>query len=256
MKHRLLQLGLVLMILTTTVSCSKNDGYSLGKFYISVATVNKIDSHTFDLTLDNGQKLWPAASNFSWNFNYNLKDSQRVFVNYTLLSDQYGKYDHMVKVNDMWNILTKDVITLNNDNLQEVGHDPIRINDLWVANDFLNIGFLFNYGGIRPHTVNLVRNQLTQLDDGEEVLELEFRHNAFGTGADRLFDGLVCFDLKPFKRDDADSIKLKITYKDFPRDGEPSMERSHEVYYKYNSLSAENILLEAPVMIVSKDEYY
>ncbi len=252
MRNKILQLGLIIALLTTITACNKNDGYSLGAFRISVATVNKLDDFTFELTLDNGKKLWPAASDVR----YTPKDSQRVFVNYTILSDQYGSYDHMIKVNDIWNILTKSVVDLTSENAGEIGNDPVRINDLWVANDFLNVGFLFNYGGVRPHAINLVKNQMSTLENGEEVLELEFRHNAFGNGSNHLFDGLVCFDLKPLRKSDVDSIKLKVTYKDFPRDGDPVMERSHELYYKYNGLSAENIPQETPVMVVSKDEYY
>lgn len=255
MKNRLTKLTIFLAALIIFTACNKNDGYSLGAFQISVATVHKIDNHSYSLTLDNGKKLWPAA----YNVKYNPKDSQRVFVNYTLLSDQYGIYDHMIKVNDMWKILTKDIVEITSENEAEIGSDPIRINNMWIASDFLSIGFKFNYGGVRPHHVNLVKSQVVQNQDGEETIELEFRHNTFGTGTNNLnhlWDGLASFDLKPLRRNDIDSIKLKVTYKDFPRDGDPILERSHELYYKYNSLQAESKQLGAPLMVVSNDEYY
>lgn len=250
MKNRFLQLGLVLLI--ALASCNKNDGYSLGDFRINVATVHKLSESVYSLTLDNGIKLWPAASDVR----YNPKDSQRVFVNYTILSDQYGNYDHAIKINDIWNILTKNIVDLTSENESDIGHDPIRIHDVWIANDFLNIGFLFNYSGIRPHAINLVKNQITQETNGEEVVELEFRHNAFNGGSNRLFDGLVCFNLRPIRRKNIDSVKLRITYKDFPKNGEPITHRNHELYYKYNSLSTNNVQFETPVLVVKKDEYY
>ena len=102
MKKVLIYTAVLVMILTSSFSCNDSDGYSLSDFRISIATVIPEGQMAYSLLLDNGDKLWPAASDVV----YRPQTDQRVFVNYTLLSDKKQDYDHFIKVNDIWNILT------------------------------------------------------------------------------------------------------------------------------------------------------
>ena len=95
---------LIIVILSSAFACDDNDGYSLGDFRISIATVVPEGQQSYSLLLDNGEKLWPAASDVY----YRPSVNQRVFVNYTLLSDKMDGYDHYVKINDIWNVLTNN----------------------------------------------------------------------------------------------------------------------------------------------------
>lgn len=239
-------IGIALFFLIfATISCNKSDGYSLGAFRIDIATVKKIDNYSYSLILDNGKKLWIAASDVR----YIPKDNQRVFINYTLLSDEVGDYDHYIKLNDIWNILTKDIIDLTTENADSIGHDPVNINDIWIGRDFLNIDFMFNYGGVRPHAINLVKNTAT-FDENAEVIELEFRHNAYESQNTRRIEGLACFNLKPLQREDIDSVKISVLVKDW--DGN----KTYNVVYKYNSEVENATRYETPVVVVSSEEYY
>ena len=235
----------IIVLLSTLISCNKKDGYSLGDFIVDIATVKVEGGNTYSIQLDDGTKLWPAASDIR----YNPKDNQRIFINYTLLSAKYGEYDHMIKVNDIWNILTKEIVELTDDNKDEIGNDPIKINYIWVANDFLNIDFFFNYGGGKPHFINLVKTDANS-DANEGDIELEFRHNSYGSTSTRLSEGLVSFDLRSLKQDDADSVNLTVKVKDWDE------KKTYNLTYKYNINYEEMNLINTPVLVVASDEYH
>ena len=80
-------------IILGLVSCDDNS-HSLGSFGIDIATVIPEGENAYSLLLDNGKRLWPAASSFRYNPTYN----QRVFLNYTVLSEAQNAYDHYIKV--------------------------------------------------------------------------------------------------------------------------------------------------------------
>lgn len=229
-------------ILLLIPSCDDN-GRSLGDFYISIATVVPEGNNAYSFILDNGKTLWPAAGNVRYSPNYN----QRVFINFTILYDNMGKYDYGVKVNEIWNILTKPVIELNAENKDSIGNDPIIIKDIWVGGDYLNVSFLFNYGGVRPHAVNLVENTMAQ-DETSDKVALEFRHNSFGSTQTRLTEGFVCFDLKQFRKEDADRVEFSIKVKEYDK------EKSFDVVYNYKQTS--EAASKVPTPLKSSNEYY
>lgn len=238
----------IFILLLTLISCNNKDGYSLGDFQVSIATIILEGENSYSILLDNGKKLWPSVSDIR----YKPKENQRAFVNYTLLSDKYDKFDHIVKVNAIWNILTKDIIDLTEENENEIGNDPVKTNYLWIANDFLNIDFMFNYGAERPHYINLVNNKTTP-EEGEDddVIELEFRHNSYDSQNPKLStEGLVSFNIKSLQRDDRDSVKLKIKVKELDK------VTTHDITYKYNLGNSENSYIETPILVVASDEYY
>lgn len=235
-------IALSTIILISAFACNDNDGYSLGDFRISIATVVPEGSTSYSLLLDNGDKLWPAHSNVY----YRPESGQRVFVNYTILSDRMDGFDHYIKVNDIWNILTKPVIELTEEIEDSIGNDPVRVNEFWIGNHYLNASFSFNYGGIRPHAINMVQNRLEDHNDSD-TLYLEFRHNSYNSSSNRLFDGFASFDLKPFREEGKDSIPINIKVKDW---GE---EKEYKIVYKYNELNKP--LTRNSIPNISTNEY-
>lgn len=232
-------IGIILIL----PSCDDNSR-SLGNFRISIATVIPEGENTYSLLLDNGKLLFPAAGDVRYPATYN----QRAFVNYTILSDKRDGYDHFVKVNDIWNILTKEAIELNEQNQDSIGNDPVKANAVWVGGDYLNISFMFNYGGIRPHAINLVQKTLSS-EATSDAIDLEFRHNSYNSTQPRLYEGFVCFDLKPFRADDADSVKFSVKVKEWNR------EVKYNVVYRYNQPVREAIT-QMPIPVISSNEYY
>lgn len=242
-KRILAYVTLLIIILSSSFACNDNDGYSLGDFRISVATVVPEGGLTYSLLLDNGAKLWPSNTDVLYRPS---NKEQRVFVNYTILSGEMGDYDHYIKVNDIWNILTKPVIELNKQNADSIGNDNVRVNDLWIGNGYLNTAFSFNFSGERPHAINMVQNKMIG-DEDAGVLELELRHNSFNSMSTALFDGFACFDLKPFREEGKDSIPITIKVKDWKGNKE------YKLMYRYNEPNRSR--LEATFPSITTNEY-
>lgn len=236
------QATLLVIILSSVVACDDSNGYSLGDFRISIATVVPEGPTTYSLILDNGDKLWVGHSNVF----YKPSVNQRVFVNYTILSDKAESYGYLIRVNDIWDVLTKPVIELTEETADSIGNDLVRANEFWIGNHFLNVSFSFNYGGVKPHAINMVQN-LQEPNDDDSTLELEFRHNSYNSPSNRLLDGFASFDLKPFRKEGKDSIPIIIKVKDWDGDKE------YKVMYKYNELNKPRT--QATIPNVSTSEY-
>lgn len=244
MRKKLLPVVIVSVgILMGLIACDDNAN-SLGNFGIDIATVMPEGEDAYSLLLDNGKRLWPAASTVRYSPAYN----QRVFLNYTILSDAQSGYDHYIKVNDIWNILTKQAIVLTAQNEDSIGNDPVKTNAVWVGGDYLNVSFMFNYGGIQPHAVNLVKNSLSS-GSSDAVISLAFHHNAYGSTQSKLYEGFVCFDLKPFQAVNTDSVKLSIQVKEWTGD------TTYDVVYRYNQAAVQT-QSEMPIPVISSNEYY
>lgn len=209
-------------------SC-EDDGYSLGDFVISLATVNPIDENagTYSLTLDNGKTLWPAASNVL----YRPKSNQRVIVNYTILGDSMGEYDHPVKINSMREILTKEIEDLTPDNQEEIGNDPIKILALWTGDDYLNIRFGYNTGGEERHRISLVHNKINPVVNEDGTIVLEFRHNAYNDPEYYGVNNYAAYNLRPLQTEGQDEVNLLIKVQDFNNEI-----KEYKVAYKYKNL--------------------
>lgn len=210
---------LVLMLLVATPfslqSCD-NDGYSLGDFVVSFATVKRV-TNSYYLEADTGEKLWVSAGYLG----YRGLDGQRVIANYTILSDSDGEFDHYVKVNALTEILTKnteEVKTENDD--KEFGKDNLyRLNDLWFSRGYLNVDFTYILPKTNEkHRISMVQNSLKENpDDG--YIHLELRYNMYNNMSSYIANGLVSFSTKSI--DTTNKNGFKIMWKN--RDGKEEL---------------------------------
>lgn len=240
----------IVVILLINNGCDDNSR-SLGNFGIDIATIILEGENTYSLKLDDGKRLWPAATAVY----FTPSDNHRVLLNYTILSEQKDIFDHYIKVNDIWEILTKNVIELNPQNKDSIGNDPLKTNAIWVAGDYLNVSFMFNYGGIKPHAINLVENTLNP-DKKQDVIELELRHNSFDSQSDVLYEGFVCFDLRTLRASENDSVKLSVKVKEWAdKTNSNTKETIYDVVYRYNQ-PAIQARTETPIPVTTSNEYY
>lgn len=189
-------------------SCLDDDGYSLGKYWLGVATVESLDNNQHYFKLDDGTSLWPAAGSY---LGHNLNDGQRAWLNYTILSDSLSGFDHYVKINGVDPILTKKIAEdLGEKNDSVYGTDQIKVDDIWIGDGYLNMIFAFNYGGTKRHFVNLL-----PAGDEENVYQLEFRHNAYDDPPATSVPSIVCFDLSDLPDTEGKTVKLTIKVKTF-----------------------------------------
>jgi len=203
-------------------SCLDDDGYSLGDYWLGVATIESLDSSEHFFRLDDGTSLWPAAGSY---VGHNLNDGQRTWLNYTILSDSLNGFSHFVKVNGVDPILTKKMAEdLGEKNDSVYGTDPVKIRDLWIGDGYLNVMFMFNYGGSERHLVNLL-----PIGDEKNAYQVEFRHNAYKDPPQAAVPGIVCFDLSGLPDTEGETVKLTVKVSTF------NGERTYELEYNSNT---------------------
>lgn len=212
---RMIRLTPLILIVFLFFSCSKDDDYSLNKFWVSAATITTGDVKPYLIVTDNGDKLFPSSSNIRY---FQPVNGQRVWVSYTILKDEGTAFDYYVKVNDVREILTKEIVTLTNSNKDSIGDDPVEIENVWFSGDFLTIGFVYGGGGA-IHFVNLVRNVEDAFTESGLPI-LEFRHNRNNDRFNNAMRGWVSFDLSELKLPNRDSITFILRAKSF-KDQEP-----------------------------------
>lgn len=189
---KLLMFLLVLAIVPALQSCDDDDdSYSLDNYLVELATVNINAGGSVYFVLDDGETLWPAASYVPYQ---GLEKGTRVIGSFTVLSNAQNGYDHFVRLNDYSKVLTKGVIDLTEANKDSIGDDPVRITDMWVSGEYLNVQFDMNVPRTEKHRVNLVRN--TTLSYTEEAYaHLEFRYNDMNDVTDYVTRNIVSFRL-------------------------------------------------------------
>ena len=179
-KIKLLWMAMLTLMLPALQSCDDNDGYSLGDIAVDWATVRVVGGDTYSLNADRWGTLWPAATAIPF---YKPIDGQRVITYFNPLYDNYEGYDHAVKVEHNYNVLTKQVEDLTAENESEFGNDPVWVNKdmMWIGGGYLNVIFRQNLPVKEKHLVSLVRDMRATAAEGEddEYIHLEFRYKTY-----------------------------------------------------------------------------
>jgi hypothetical protein len=214
---------MLVAVMPVLQSCDNDsDGYSLNNFTVRMATVKATGGDNYYLQIDNGKTLFPCASQY-W---YKPIDGQRVLADYTYLYDNFQGYDHGVKVNRLYNVLTKGVDELTAENEEDFGDNPVHITDMWLGSNYLNVEFRMLRPFANKHRVSLVRNTTVEApDDG--YIHLEYRYNNQNDVSSYWDYNLVSFNLGNEYKEGYKGLKVRInsavngervlTY-DFPED--------------------------------------
>lgn len=224
---------LLLLPALAFISCSDDDDYSLDKYWIGLATVENPDNEPyFYLRMDNNELMWVAANAY---FNYRPRTGQRILADYTILNDQpeSSGYDHDIRLNDAYNILTKGIVTINTSQQDSIGNNSIDVRDIWVGGDFLNIEFHY-LGNNQRHMLNLVNDTAKIYTDGKT--HLEFRHNAFNDAQNYAVRGLVSFDLRSLRNVPLVNNGIELVIHALERDGQT---HTYELTYRFDGNNSE-----------------
>ncbi len=199
---------LLLALPLVFAACDDDEGYSLGDYWVTTATVKTVGVSPYILETDGGKRLFPSASNVP---RFEVFNGQRVWVNFTILGDGEGDIDHLVKVNDLSEMLTKGIFQLTPETTDSIGHDPLTINDYWISGDYLTV--LFSYGGGQKiHFITLAQDVDAPInEDGLPVLEV--RHNRNNDPVNYRLNGSVSFLLEDLRVDDSDEIRFVLRAK-------------------------------------------
>lgn len=215
-------------------SCSKDADYVYPTF-TSIVTVENPDSVSgFRFITDNNDVMKVTSTYFP---NYRPKTGQRILANYSILSEgAVGVgYNHKVALNDVYQVLTKDVFKISSSTQDSIGNDAIEVRNIWVGNHFLNVEFVFA-GYTKTHYVNLVSDASKTYNDGK--VHLEFRHNANSDYQQYSRWGLVSFDLNSLKTSAVgDSVAMVIHTKEYAT---PS-NKTYQLTWKIGTPGSEHI---------------
>ena len=229
------------VVMAGVSSCDWDDGYSLDKFYLSYATMTGTP-RDYDMILDNGAKAEIVASDVYFSDHIRV-EGLRVLANYTVLDDRNnaeGTKDYLVKLNFVDTLLCKQPVYASQIVEEEIGDDPIRVNEAWFGGKYLNIAFTFFHEakGVK-HFLNLVVND-AHPDADEDNVYVEFRHNAYGEERFREAGGVVSFDLTSLVPEGKNSVTVHLSHVDY--NGE-TIEDSGTFRLKGNNLTPpENVL--------------
>lgn len=216
-----LLMATVLMAAPALTSCDVTDDNNQGPITPNaLVTIKPIDANSFYMQLDEQTTLKPI----------NMKGSPygenevRALVAYTEVDDDPAPYDKAVRVTWMDDVLTKATIVRDVENTEDYGNDPVDIIDDWVTiveDDYLTLRFRTVSGNVgQAHRVNLVA------ENPANPYEVRFCHDANGdVMGNRMFDGLVAFNLSTLPDTEGKSVKLKLVWDSF------SGEKSHEFDY-------------------------
>lgn len=182
-----------------------------------ISTINRMgeDSKEFYFTLDDGKTMFPNNAHLWSGKEY--EDGQRAFVMFNTLDEPVKGYDYNIEVEQIAEVLTKDIITMGEgDNTEEkIGDDKINATYMWITQDKKYLTIEYQYYGThtedKKHFLNLVINPAaavpaTEGDDGEngstedKFVNLEFRHHSEGDAPTRLGEGYVSFKLDKIKQ--------------------------------------------------------
>lgn len=221
---------IVLLFAPLLVACS-DDMEMEPESIVEFATVeNPNQSTNFYLNQDDSVRLWVVDNEIKY---YRPKNEQRVLVDYSVLTTKPSgsSYQHDVKINDVYEILTKNIFYIHSSTQDSIGNDLIGVTGMWIANDFLNVEFVYP-GYSQMHFINLVRDTTKTYTDGK--LHLEFRHNANGDYPSFNISGIVSFNLKETRKAGVNSVDLMIHTKEYDSS---NPDKYYDFKYKYGTVA-------------------
>lgn len=223
------RLFMFLLALPLLVACSDREPEnSLDNYLMDIATIeNPEEASSFFLTLDDSTRLWTIASNLRY---YRPKDGQRVIASYSIINEKPDSlnYNYDIRLNDVYEILTKGIFNLTPETADSIGNDYIFIEDIWIGSHFLNVEFIYP-GNATKHFINLVSDSTKTYNDNK--VHLEFRHNANGDYPAYNRWGIVSFNLKSLEKPGQNSVDIVVHTNEFNSNGNDK----YEFKYIYNS---------------------
>ena len=200
----------------------------LNNYELDIATVqNPYNETSFFFRLDNNKRMWVDESNFS---GYAPKDGQRIVANYTLLADKRAThlYDYDVRLNDVYEVLTKGIFNVSKATQDSIGNDSISIDDMWIGSDYMNVQFSYP-GYNKTHFINLVNDTSKIFSDGK--IHLYFRHNSNADSPVYLRSGIVSFNIKSLQTGASGTLLNLVIHVNIPNQ---AAEKTYDIPYDFS----------------------
>ncbi len=180
------------MIFITLSSCM-DDFRESDNYYLDLAIMNH-EGDNYLITTDAGVKLMTKSLPVEIDFD----DNVRVDVRYKLLSpvDTSEGFSYWVDVDEIGEILTKEIITINDENRDSLGSAPVKFYNVWITQDYLTV-YLSFYAGTETHYFNLTFDEKEQANN--DTILLTFRHQDNGDVPRQYYTGYITFELNTLR---------------------------------------------------------
>ncbi len=203
-----LMMAVALFATSFISSCDVHDDNNGTMVPTALVTIKPVDANSFYMQLDDKTTLKPVNMKGS---PYGDKEV-RALVNYTETSDDPAPYDKAVRLAWMDDILTKQTI-IKGASEEFYGNNPVEIINDWVTiveDGYLTLRFRTTSSNTgQPHRVNLVA------ENPDNPYEVTFHHDANGDFGDKMFDGLVAFNLNTLPDTEGQTVKLTLKWNSF-----------------------------------------
>ncbi|HOY50748.1 MAG: NigD-like N-terminal domain-containing protein [Prolixibacteraceae bacterium] len=211
---KILMMMMAVSSLMLTACLDDDEGYSLGKVWISLGEVESQGSGSALVRLDDGALLFPVAGEGPLSL---PEEGTRILVNYTIVGDKLineTTKEYYIRLNSWREVLKKGIIDLTPAMEDSIGNDPVIVEDIWVSrNQLLNMELKY-FGRNKVHFINLVKAP-GALTSEDQPFELEFRHNDNGDDPVYSMNALVSFDLSALQVAGADSVRFRVKSVDY-----------------------------------------
>ncbi len=200
---------ILFLFLVLIAGCIDKDDENMS--FLDLGIINHYGNGYLIIT-DTGVNLQAATLPVELTFDDNL----RVSVKYRIIqpgeSTDSIKVDYIVQVEDITELVTKEIITINDANRDTLGSSPVKFENVWITQDYLTVYFSF-YAGTKDHYFNLTYDPMEQTS--EDFVALTFRHNDNGDTEIKQYWGYISFRLNSLRREGRSSVNIHFRGKQF-----------------------------------------
>ena len=178
-------------------------------YYLDLAIMNH-DGNNYLITTDAGVKLKTESLPVEMEFD----DNVRVNIRYKLLNpvDTSQGFSYWIYVDEIGEVLTKEIITIDDENRDSLGSAPVKFYDVWITQDFLTVYFSF-YAGTETHYFNLTFDDKEQADN--DTIQLTFRHDDNDDTARQFYNGYITFKLNTLRNPEKSEVVINFRGKEY-----------------------------------------
>lgn len=103
-----------------------------------------------------------------------------------------------VKLNNLEQALSKSVPKLSGSSEEELGNDPINIENIWISGTYVNMRNGHNYDSGKTGTIHKVNLVFDDARSGTDTLFFSLRHNAAGEKGDTYISYYTSFPFNEY----------------------------------------------------------
>lgn len=188
LKSTILLVGLaVVWLLPSCIDDVENAPYT----YRQLCVTSYLDDNYLFIS-DSGERLLAK----SLPLDYEFEDDKRVMVTFSdFTKSMIEGYDYLIVLENIYDINTKDIIFINEENKDTLGNAPVFFDNIYASGNYLNLIFTFGASGNEKHYFNMSYDAGLQ-PVSNDTIKLTFHHKDNNDTWIQNYPGFISFDLR------------------------------------------------------------